>query len=62
VQIGTVSESGDPHTRTVVFRGFDNTNLIFASDERGGLCRDIRHRPRVQVCWYCTCPVDLARH
>lgn len=54
MQLATVSNSGKPENRTVVFRGFDETgeNLWFITDSRSDKYTSIQNNPNVEVCWY----------
>lgn len=53
-QLATVSSSGEPKNRTVVFRGFrENTDHIqIVTDERSEKIAQIQHQPRGEICWY----------
>ncbi|MBD2579455.1 Npun_F5749 family FMN-dependent PPOX-type flavoprotein [Oscillatoria sp. FACHB-1406] len=53
-QLATVSPSGEPKNRTVVFRGFlENSNAIaIATDLRSEKIAQIQTRSRGEICWY----------
>ena len=61
----TVSESGWPAARTVVFRGFHNQDnkvyLKFISDSRAHKINDIAKCNKVELCWYLTKNKDQFR-
>lgn len=54
VQLATVSPTGCPTNRTVVFRGFrpETNQLQFVTDQRSEKILHLRHQPWVEVCWY----------
>ncbi len=54
LQLATVTPTGDPRNRTVVFRGFrgDTDQFQFAVDSRSEKIDQIQHHPQAQVCWY----------
>lgn len=54
VQLATIDTDGHPACRTVVFRHLDTgtERLFFITDQRSHKVAEIRHRPRVEVCWY----------
>lgn len=55
-QLATVTSSGLPANRTVVFRGFlDPTNQIkIITDARSQKTAQILHQPWGEICWYFT--------
>ncbi|MDY6782435.1 MAG: pyridoxamine 5'-phosphate oxidase family protein [Cyanobacteriota bacterium] len=55
-QLATVTDTGEPRNRTVVFRGFvEKTNKIkIITDIRSEKVGQIQHKPRGEICWYFT--------
>lgn len=53
-QLATVSESGFPANRTVVFRGFvdPDNQLKIVTDARSRKVAQIQHQPWGEICWY----------
>eukprot|EP00633_Aureoumbra_lagunensis_P009208 CAMPEP_0197315204 /NCGR_PEP_ID=MMETSP0891-20130614/37193_1 /TAXON_ID=44058 ORGANISM="Aureoumbra lagunensis, Strain CCMP1510" /NCGR_SAMPLE_ID=MMETSP0891 /ASSEMBLY_ACC=CAM_ASM_000534 /LENGTH=227 /DNA_ID=CAMNT_0042804045 /DNA_START=28 /DNA_END=714 /DNA_ORIENTATION=+ len=50
VQLGTVDNTGKPHVRTIVFRGFANEyDMKFITDARSEKCN---HSSACEVCWW----------
>lgn len=53
LQLATLSESGLPDNRTVVFRGFHESNqLIIVTDTRSEKWRQLERNNNTSVCWY----------
>ncbi|KAL6768003.1 CPLD26 [Auxenochlorella protothecoides x Auxenochlorella symbiontica] len=52
-QIATVSPSGRPSNRTVVFRGFlPGSKLSFVTDHRSSKIQDLASNPWTEAAWY----------
>ncbi|XP_051145637.1 pyridoxine/pyridoxamine 5'-phosphate oxidase 2 [Andrographis paniculata] len=56
VQLATVSSTGKPSNRTVVFRGFqdDSDKILINTDTRSRKIDELKHCPFAEVCWYFT--------
>lgn len=55
LQLASVDECGEPRNRTVVFRGFgDSDALLIITDQRSEKYTQLLARPHVEVCWYFT--------
>lgn len=54
VQMATVSASGRPANRTLVFRGFLNgtSQLTFVTDLRSPKTAELEQSPWAEICWY----------
>lgn len=63
--LATVSPSGRPHARTVVFRGWDgpedNPGLLITTDARSQKMADLDHEARAEICWYFTAAREQLR-
>jgi pyridoxamine 5'-phosphate oxidase len=53
-QLATVTATGRPANRTVVFRGFWSQALAFVTDQRSAKVTDIAMNPWGEICWYFT--------
>ncbi|PWA80278.1 pyridoxamine 5'-phosphate oxidase family protein [Artemisia annua] len=55
-QLATISPSGMPANRTVVFRGFQETTnkILINTDCRSHKIEDLNHWPFAEICWYFT--------
>ncbi len=52
-QLASVCNKGIPYCRTVVFRGFEQENvLVVVSDLRSEKCNQLGGNPKTQICWY----------
>jgi hypothetical protein len=51
IQIATVSD-GSPRCRTVVFRGFQETNLLIFTDKNSEKIKELVMNPKAEICWY----------
>ncbi|MGQ9866759.1 MAG: Npun_F5749 family FMN-dependent PPOX-type flavoprotein [Pseudanabaenaceae cyanobacterium] len=54
LQLATVSPTGEPANRTVVFRGFaeNSDDLQFVTDRRSAKVKHLQTNPRAEACWY----------
>lgn len=54
VQLATISPTGMPRNRTIVFRGFlrDTDALKFVTDKRSRKAEDIKTNAQGELCWY----------
>jgi PPOX class probable FMN-dependent enzyme len=53
-QLATLTPSGQPANRTVVFRGFrdDSNELQIVSDARSEKNAHLQQHPQAEICWY----------
>lgn len=54
LQLATINANGKPSNRTVVFRGFVDTDLQMVTDGRSEKVQQIQAYPWAEVCWYFT--------
>ncbi len=54
LQLATVTPTGEPTNRTVVFRGFaeNSDDLQFVTDRRSAKVQHLQVNPRAEACWY----------
>lgn len=55
-QLATVTQTGIPCNRTVVFRGFleDTNQLQVITDRRSAKINQLQNQPWTEICWYFT--------
>jgi pyridoxamine 5'-phosphate oxidase len=51
-QLATIRQDGRPANRTVVFRGFENSSLIFTTDQRSEKIAQLSQNAWAEACWY----------
>jgi pyridoxamine 5'-phosphate oxidase len=52
VQLATIRLDGKPANRTVVFRAFHDSSLVFITDKRSEKVAELRQQSWAEACWY----------